>query len=195
MKGNVQIMISRTSIITVILGLFLIGCSQKATQMEALLDSPEHHVVSGFIFIKKNMLNDAQREFEHALQYDPRFSAALRGIGLVYGLKKRFKPAFDSMAVAVLYAKTEQEKALAYVGYIRLHRMRGEKGWLGEAEKNFTLATSLVNDLPEAYYYLGIAYKAGYRYAEAKSAFKKVLEINKNLVTEAEEQLRDIQEL
>ena len=102
---------------------------------------------------------------------------------------------FDFMAVAVLYAKTELEKALAYVGVIRLHRMRGEKGWLGEAEKNFTLATSLVSDLPEAYYYLGIAYKAGYRYAEARSYFKKVLEINKTLVTEAEEQLKDMQEL
>jgi len=188
-------MISRTSITTVILGLFLFGCSQKASQMETVLDSPEHHVVSGFMFIKKDMLNDAQREFEHALQYDPSLSAALRGIGLVYGLKKEFKPAFDSMAFAVLYAKTEQEKALAYVGYIRLHRMRGEKGWLGEAEKNFSQATSLVNELPEAYYYLGIAYKAGYRYAEAKSSFKKVLEINKTLVTEAEEQLKDIQEL
>ena len=195
MKENVQIMISRTSIITVILGLFLIGCSQKATQMEAVLDSPEHHVVSGFMFIKKDMLNDAQREFEYALQYDPRFSDALRGVGLVYGLKKEFKPAFNSMDVAVLYAKTERGKALAYVGYMRLHRMRGEKGWLGEVEKNFTLATSLVNDLPEAYYYLGVAYKAGYRYADAKNSFKKVLEINKTLVTEAEEQLKDIQEL
>ena len=82
MKGNVQIMISKTYIITIILGLFLVGCYQKASKIETVLDSPEHHVDSGFMFIKKDMLNDAQREFEQALQYDPNFSAALRGKGL-----------------------------------------------------------------------------------------------------------------
>lgn len=183
----------KTTIVTIIISLFLVGCSQKALQMETLLDSPEHHVVNGLMFIKKGMLNDAQREFEHALQNDPKYSPALRGMALVHGLKKDFKPAFDSMDVAALYAKTDQDKALVYVGFIRLHTMRGEEGWLGEAENNFFSATSLIDDLPEAYYYMGIAYKAGNRYAEAKSSFEKVLEINKSFVVEAREQLKNIQ--
>ena len=188
-------MTSKTPIVMVLISLFLVGCLKKPVQMETILDSPEHHVASGFLLIKKDMLNDAEREFVSALQDDPKYSPALRGRGLVCALRKEFKPAFEFMTDAGLYAEQKQEKALAHVGFIRLYTMRGGEGWLMEAEKNFYLAISLVKNLPDAYYYLGIAYKSNKKYAEAASSFKKVLEINKTFVMEAEEKLQNLQAL
>ena len=179
----------------VLIGFFLVGCVKKPVQMETILDSPEHHVASGFLLIKKDLLNDAEREFERALQDNPKYSPALRGRGLVCALKKEFTPAFEFMTAAGLYAEQKQEKALTYVAFIRLYTMRGGEDWLTEAERNFSLAISLVPDLPDAYYYLGVAYQSAKRYPEAERSFKKVLEINKTFVMEAEEKLRNLQTL
>jgi len=190
MKKRCRISILWLLIIMVSICFFLTGCTSKPRQLENVLGSPAHHAYNGFKLIKKGRLNDAQREFEQALQLDPEYSPAYRGIGLAYGMKERFNPAFESMRLAMYHAKEREEKALAYVGFIRLQTMKRDKDWLDKAENNFSMTKSIVKDLPDAYYYMGIAYKYGYRFDEAEKAFKKVLEIDKAFIMEAEEQLK-----
>ena len=50
-------------------------------------------------------------------------------------------------------------------------------------------------DLPEAYFDLGIAYKQAYRYADAEKAFKKVIWIHESLVSEAKEELESVEKI
>jgi hypothetical protein len=73
--------------------------------------------------------------------------------------------------------------------------MKRDADWLSLVEKYFDLATLTVKDLPEAYYYMGIAYNDSYRLADSKEAFKKVVVINGSFTKEAEEQLELVRKI
>jgi hypothetical protein len=50
-------------------------------------------------------------------------------------------------------------------------------------------------EMPDPYYYMGVAYKEAFRLSDAAGAFKKVLEINKTLMSEADHQLTMVQKI
>ena len=193
MKAYSRFANSMTVITIISIGWLLGGCVEGTKPPETILDSPEHHVFNGYKLIEKGMINDAEREFQVALQYDPNLSSALRGMGFVYGIKKSFDPAFKSMERAAAHAKRKQDKALAYVGAIRLHTIKRGEGWLKQSERYFSLALAEVKDFPEAYYYMGVAYTVDHRFVQAENSFRKVLEINETFVMEAQEQLKKVQ--
>jgi len=182
----------RVTVVSLLATLFLLACSSTPRVPERVLDTPEHHTYSGFRLLKKGYLFDAKREFKVALQLDSQYSNAHLGLGLTYGKEKRFKLALDSMCSARDDAKTDDEKALAFVGFMRLYTMRGEDGWLDKVRERFYDALHYKKDLPEAYYYMGIAYKKANRLYKSGNAFKKVLEINKGLVVESKEELKTL---
>jgi len=170
----------------------LAGCSATPRAPESVLDTPEHHSLSGFKLLRKNYLFHAEREFELALQLNPEYSDAHRGMGLIYGMKRQFQHAFDAMRRARDTAKTKRQLALSYVGFMRLHIMEQGDQWLDRASARFSNALQYEKDLPEAYFYMGIAYKKANRPSEAAKAFKKVLQINNGLVAESENELKSL---
>ena len=172
--------------------LFFNGCSPKPRAQESLLDTPEHHVFSGLKLLQKGYLFDARREFELALQLDPNYSDAHRGLGLTYCEERKFQQALESMRHARDSAKTKTEKALAYVGFMRIYMMQEGKNWLDNVTAMFSNALQFGEDLPDAYYYMGIAYKKANRLPEAEKAFKKVLAIDKGFVTESKQELMSL---
>jgi len=178
------------------LWLLLEGCSPKSGGLpEGLLETPELHAFNGFRLIKKERLVDAQREFEHALRLKPGYSPALRGMGLVQGMKGNFASAYELMEQAKNSAEKEEDEALAYVGIMQLHAMKRGPAWLDRVEENFVQASSFTKDLPEAYYHMGMAYKYAYRFTESEAAFEQVLKINTSLQDEAEEQLERVRKI
>jgi tetratricopeptide (TPR) repeat protein len=195
MKKYLRTTISGTFIAIVSVWWILSGCAPMPGQPESILDTPEHHTFNGFKLINRSRFDDAQREFERSLQLQPTYSPAHRGMGLVSGMKKHYDPAFESMDLAKDYAKGKEEVALAYVGFMRLHMMKKDAGWMEKVEKNFNRSTSVMEDLPAAYYYLGLAYKNGYRFADSEKALNKVLEINKTLLVQALEQLKVVHKI
>jgi len=183
----------RTVFSVLFLGIFLsTGCSPKPRPPESILDTPEHHVSSGLKLLNKNYLLDAQREFELALQLDPNYTDAHRGLGLTYAKEKKFEPALESMRRARDTSKTQNEKALAYVGFMQLYTMQQGDRWLERVKGMFKDALHYQKDLPEAYFYMGIAYEKANQPWDAKKAFQKVLEINKGLVVEAQNELSSL---
>lgn len=182
----------RITVVSLLATLFLLACSSGQRVQERVLNTPEHHAYSGFKLLKKGYIFDAKREFKLALQLDSQYSNAHLGLGLTYGKEMRFKLALDSMCSARDDAKTDEEKALAFVGFMRLYTMRGEDGWLDKVKERFYDALHYKKDLPEAYYYMGIAYKKANRLYRSENAFKKVLEINKGLVVESKEELKSL---
>lgn len=168
----------------------LFACTAKPGIPEDLLDTPTHHASSGFKLIRKGYLYDAQREFKLALQLSPHYSPAYRGLGILYGMEQDFERAFKAMQRARDDAEGREDKALACVGFMRLYTMQKGKGWLEDVEANFFDALGSVKDLPEAYYYMGIAYEKAGRIKASKKALEKVLRINKRLVPDAFEALK-----
>ena len=175
-----------------LLFLLMESCSPTPRVPEGILDTPAHHVSSGFKFLQKDYNADAQREFELALQLDPFYSAAHRGLGLVYGKEKEFESALDSMRKARDNANTGEQKAMAYVGFMRLYIMREKTGWLEQTEERFRDALQWNNDLPDAFFYMGIAYKKANRYPEAEKSFNQVLNINQGLEIETRKELASL---
>jgi tetratricopeptide (TPR) repeat protein len=109
---------------------FLCWVALKRPGPEGVLDTPAHHVSSGFKFLQKNYNADAKREFELALQLDPYYSAAHRGLGLVYAKENEFELAFDAMRKPETMPASGEQKAMAYVGFMRLYTMQGNRdGW------------------------------------------------------------------
>ena len=172
--------------------IFMLGCSQAPRAPEGVLDTPAHHVSSGFKFLKKNYNADAQREFELALQLDPYYSAAHRGLGLVYAKENEFGLAFDAMRKARDDASSGEQKALAYVGFMRLYTMRKQTGWLEQVEERFKEALQWKSDLPQAYFYMGIAYRQADRITDAEQSFNQVLKLNQGLVMETKKELTNL---
>ena len=118
--------------VVIALLLMLFGCAHDVRKPVASLDTPEHHTFSGLKLLERMRNNDAQREFEMALELDPKYSQAHYGLGLVLGREKSFKEAFKSMASAKRYSKGKDERASASVGFMRLHTLQKKKEWLGE---------------------------------------------------------------
>ncbi len=183
----------RTLTVSLLAFLFMESCSPTPRAPEGILDTPAHHVSSGFKFLQKDYNADARREFELALQLDPFYSDAHRGLGLAYdGKEKEFASALDSMARARDDASTGKQKALAYVGFMRIYTMNEKTDWLDQVEEQFRDALQWKNDLPEAYFYMGLAYKKANRYTEAEQSFNQVLKINKGLEMAARKELASL---
>ena len=164
------------------------GCAPKVRAPESLLDTPEHHVQSGMKLLKLGRYDNAMREFELAKELDPEFSGAYVGSGLVFGHKGDFKQGIEHMKKAVDLAKTKEEKVDANVGLIRLYSLGKEsahKKWLKKAKGAYEDAIDLRPESSAAHYYMGKAYKGALNFEKASQLFKKVLDINKTYVVEA----------
>ena len=194
--GKREEFLAEALVLTCGLLLFLVACGPRSgLYPESTLGTPEHYVFNGFALLKMERPEDAQREFEQALRLDPNCSGAYRGIGWIEGRKGHFPAAFAWMTQAKGLAQEKREKALVEVGYMGLHRMQKGSDWVQRVEENFRAASSLEEDLPEAYFELGMAYKQAHRHADAEKAFKKVIWIHDSLVPEAKQELESLREM
>jgi len=178
------------------MGFFLGGCGPRSgLYPEGTLGTPEHYVFNGFALLRMERPEDAQREFEQALRIDEKCSGAYRGIGWIEGRRGDFFAAFASMTHAKKIAETNEEKALVEVGFMGLYTMQKGPDWVQSVEQSFRAACLLEEDLPEAYFQLGIAYKQAHRYGDAEKAFRRVIWIHGSLLSEARGELESVQEI
>ena len=176
------------------IGFLLGGCGSRSGLVpESTLGTPEHYVFNGFALLRMDRAEDAQREFEQALRLDPKCSGAYRGLGWIEGRRGDFSSAFATMSRAKELAEKNMEKALVEVGFMGLYTLQKGPDWVQRMEQCFRSASSLEEDLPEAYFQLGVAYKQAGRYADAETAFKKVVWIHGSLLSEAKQELESLQ--
>jgi len=171
------------------------GCAPKVRPPVSILGTPEHHVYSGMRLLENGKIFDAEREFRMAIELDHRYSPAYMGLGLVLGYKGDFSSAFDNMYQAKRLARSKEEEALTYVGLMRLYTQKKEKDWLGDVERNFKRAVMTLKDMPDPYFYMGLAYKEAYRFSDAADEFKRALEINQTFTDKADHQLKLVRKL
>ena len=157
------------------------GCAPKAVRQDNVLDSPQQHVHNGMKFLTLGKYGNAFREFELSKEFDPTFSKAYVGSGLVWGHRGDYKRGLQEIQKAKDLANTDEEKAFANVGLIRffvIGKGSAFDKWLQEAESAYKDAVALLPDSSEAHYYMGEAYKEASKFQKARERFKKVLEIN-----------------
>ncbi len=184
--------------LAVICILFLFSCGPKPVAPKAELDTPGHHVKNGMKLLKSGKIDNALSEFERAKALDPEYSPAFVGIGLVNGCKGSFENGLDAMKTAAKYAKGNEQEFLVNTGYMRLYIMGKEKidrDWLELVEKRFKKAHNIYPDLPEPYYYMGVAYKMSYRFHESAKMFEGVLEIGNGFMEEADREYEIVQKI
>ncbi|MBW1795215.1 MAG: hypothetical protein JRJ38_12440 [Deltaproteobacteria bacterium] len=177
---------------------FFQGCAPRVRAPESLMDTPEHHVQSGMKLLKLGRYDSAMREFDLAKELDPEFSGAYVGSGLVLGYKGEFKQGLEDMEKALDLARTKGEKVDANVGLIRLYSLgkkSAHKKWLKKAKGAYEDAIDLQPESSAAHYYMGEAYKGALNFEKASQLFKKVLDINKTYVVEANDAWKLIQKI
>ena len=177
---------------------FILACAPKARPPEAVLDTPEHHVTSGNKFLDAKKTDDALREFNLAKSLDPEFSPAYAGIALVYACKGDFEKSLDNIDDAIDYAETDEHKLCANIAKIRIYTMGNKKisdKWLKSAKKAYKKAIKLDAESSAACYFMAIAYKTDYNFGNSAQLLRKVLELEKEYVEEANKEYEVIQKI
>ncbi len=176
--------------------LLLISCGPKARVPTSQLDTPEHHTYTGLRLLDQAKYGDAQREFELATQLDPKYSKAYTGIALVKTATGDFAAAWDNLKMGWKYAQADDEKLFVYVSRIRYFtQSKLEKKWLDLAKDEFDNAILTDAKHAPAYYFIGLAYKAGLEFEQAGKMFAKVLELKTDYISEADVQWNLIQKI
>ncbi len=183
-------------LIIIAIGAFVFSCAPEPRKPLSQLDTPEHHTYTGLKLLNQGKYQHAEREFELAIQLDPKYSKAYVGLGLAKAYKRDFENAFDLMKNGWGYAKTKEEKVFVHIGKIRLYTMSKEhKDWLERAKEQFKYAIALDPKSSASYYFMGLAYKGGLEFDLAGKMFSKVLDLNDSYVGEADNQWKLIQKI
>jgi tetratricopeptide (TPR) repeat protein len=141
---------------------------------------------------------DAMRDFDQAKALDSNLSGAYVGSGLVLGYRGNFREAFHDMTKAVALAKNEQERIDAHVGLIRLYALgkaTGSPHWLQRAEEIYEIVIESSPEDSAAHYFMGEAYREAGDFQKAKGLYRKVLDIDRTYVVEAQNRLALIQKI
>ncbi|MCD6153142.1 MAG: tetratricopeptide repeat protein [Syntrophobacterales bacterium] len=182
--------------IMVILSAFIFSCAPKERKPLNRLDTPEHHTSTGIKLLNQGKYNDAKREFQLALQLNPKFSKAYVGSSLVKACQGDVKSAFKAIVKAKTYAKSDKEKVFYHVAGLRLYTMSKKgKDWLEDAENEFKNAIKLDPRSSAAYYFMGVAYKVSLQFKEAARMFSKVLDLNDEYADAADKELKFIRKI
>jgi len=174
----------------------LAGCAERRPPAK-VADTPERHAATGMSLLEGGDVDAAQAEFDRALTLDAQCGPAYAGKGLVFGTKaarsqdvgekgRLTRQAFDSLRKAKRYAIGDDEKVEGYVAFIRVHTMVGQAGWLEDAEENFRYAVAVDRRAAAPYFFMGEAYKKGYRFSDAARMYRKVLDLDSDYSIEAD---------
>ncbi|MBF0118151.1 MAG: tetratricopeptide repeat protein [Desulfobacterales bacterium] len=186
------------SVVVAISLLFFLSCVPKPKPPEAELDTPEHHVSNGNKLFDNGKIDDAFYEFNRAKELSPKYCLAYVGLGLVYGARGEYKKSLSSLEDADDYAKGNEEIVAVNIAYMRVYIMGEQKihkNWLKEVESKFKKAAKLSPDNSAPYFYMGEAYKNSFEFSQATAQFKKVLDLNKDFVKEADKEYAAIQKI
>ena len=159
------------------------------------MDTPEHHVLTGLRLLEEERPDDAEREFNLAVELDPKYSRAFSGLGITTALKGDFDSAFRHMEAAEDTMKSELDKLDYHVGMVRVYSAQRAEDWVEKAEKHFKKAEKINDRYAPPYYFMGTAYRTAYEFGKAADLFAKVIEIDKDYVNQADTEWKLVQKI
>jgi len=174
----------------------LFACSSGKIPLIPKIDTPGYHIRTGEKMLEFNKIESAFREFNRAIDLDPKYSPAYIGLGLTHAFRDEFEKGLEALSKADRYARGKEQEIAAYVGYMRFYLIGAERfrpDWLNRVEDAFSKAILIADELPAPYYYMGMAYKAAGKFDLAAKKFYRVLELGKKYVKEAEQEYAAIE--
>lgn len=102
------------------------------------------------------------------------------------------------MGTAKKYAKGDAQTYDVQVGYMQVYYMGREKieaDWLRQVRGYYHDAIAVTEERPEAFYYMGLAYKVSYEFRKSVIEFTRVLDLKKGLVAEADREYTLVQKI
>lgn len=106
----------------------LVSCGPDTIFLRPGLDTPSQHLSNGYTLLGQKKFNDAGREFQRALELDPRFADAYVGLGLTYGRCGDLEKGFEALKEARSLARDDREWEKVQNAYEELHRIKNSTG-------------------------------------------------------------------
>ncbi|MEW5910521.1 MAG: tetratricopeptide repeat protein [Thermodesulfobacteriota bacterium] len=178
--------------------LFLQACSSALLVPKPKLDSPAHHVETGFKLMELEKYASAKREFKRAIELDPRFISSHVGLAIAFAYEGDYQKGLDSLETAKIQAGKKEDQRIVQVGVMRIFTIGDgsiSPDWLNQVESAFQKAKEIDPESPDAYFYMGVAYRRSNRYDDALGQFIRVFEIGKGFVEAADREYTAIQRL
>jgi len=155
---------------------FAISCSRTVVKPESDIDTPRDHYLSGMQKLDAESLEDAEKDFNRAVELDPSSPFGYTGLAYLEVLRGNYRQALKHVKKAVKNDKSFAD-AHAAGGYAVTARKRG-KNWFADAEKYFGRALEIDPGNERALFYrAGCLLKAQY-YDDAAKTFKLVVDKN-----------------
>lgn len=171
----------------------LAACAEEGIKSESALDTPDHHYSTGLRLFDKADYEGALKEFQRAVALDPDFAPGHAGLGLVYGQKRAFSQAYESLSKARSLQKPPA--IVAQIMKIRVLSMERNEDWLRDAESEYKDGNREDPNNPALHYYMGKAYRVGLDFDKAAEQFRTVLDLNKDYTGDAEREWKLVQKI
>ncbi|MCX5830356.1 MAG: hypothetical protein NT140_00425 [Deltaproteobacteria bacterium] len=174
------------SVVLICLTMAMLACAPELRKPVSAMDTPEHHSVAGLRLLEEDKYIEAEREFTLAIQIAPEFSQAHAGIALVKAYTGDHDAAAEAIKKAWSNANTKEEKLFVHIARIRLFYKGMSGKWLDDARDEFERAVKIDKQSSAAYYYMGIAYISVQDFEQAGQMFRKVIDLKKEYVKDAD---------
>jgi tetratricopeptide (TPR) repeat protein len=177
LKINLGVNMSRKILaLTCLTALLLtfISCGPKTIKPESVLDTPDNHYRQGMRLYERGDYTGAENSFNRAKGMNAKYVPAYAGLALVEASKKNFKEAEDYINKGLLLDAQNREVLIAQGRVICMER-KGDDWW-EKAIKSYDKALKNNPNDSEIWFYKGEAYKWAYKFADAVSAYAKVVE-------------------
>jgi tetratricopeptide (TPR) repeat protein len=185
----------------------MVSCAPKAQQPLSQLDTPGHHTFTGIRLLNQEKFADAGREFELALQLDPRYARAHAGIGLVRACQGDFTGGLESLRQAEKHTQSDPEKIFVLLGFIRVNALshsaclrigtecKPEEAWLVSSKDAFDRVVMIDPKNASAHYFMGETYLTALDLDQAGRMFRQVLDLNGEYIEKADGRWKLLQKI
>jgi tetratricopeptide (TPR) repeat protein len=206
-RSGVGFIILCRCLLAAFMAVLMISCGPKAVHPLGWLDTPEHHTFTGIKLLEQEKYADAGREFELALQLDPRYAKAAAGAGLVKACRGDFASARESLDQAKMYARSDEDTLFVLAGQLRVDAASraacfkigaecpADDDWLKAAQETFDRALRIDPTAAAVHYYMGECYLAAFDLEAAGRTFSRVLDLNKGYVGQADDRWKLVQKI
>ncbi|MFP4014731.1 MAG: tetratricopeptide repeat protein [Chitinispirillaceae bacterium] len=181
------------------------GCAPKARKAGGHMDSPETHFKQGMKYWDQGKATKAEEEFKLAQSLDHKYAPAYSGLALTTAqqakeaetIKETEKGFDEAIKLANKAQKLDNKLPFVFIakGIVLTMKNEGQpaKKWLKGVEKEYSKAIKLDPSNSEAYYRRGVCYKKAYEFSKAADDFRKVLDLDKDLTSEANKEWKMVQ--